>query len=294
MNPSDATAAQPTIRALKPAVTPGTLYLIPTPLGEGTGLSRLLPADVIELAAGLGYFVAENARTARAFLKQLPLTHALQAIEIRELSEHTAESDLPELLQPLLDGRDAGLVSEAGCPAVADPGGTLVAMAHRHGIRVVPLVGPNSMLLALMASGLNGQRFAFTGYLPVAPAERDTMLRDLERRSASGNETMLMIETPYRAQAVFDAMTQVLGPETRLCVASELTLPGQLVRTLPISAWRVSGLQLGKVPVVFAWLAAPTRGPRPQGGERAGQRPATPSGRSGPRGKPPGARPPRR
>ena len=252
---------------------PGILYCIPTPLGGPGGATEILPAATLRIVRTLDYFIAENARTARAFLKQLPLERALQAIEIRELNEHSVAADLPALIEPLLQGRNAGLVSEAGCPAVADPGSDLVALAHRSGVRVVPMVGPSSMLLALMASGLYGQQFAFVGYLPVERNERDQRLRELERRSAQFAETILMIETPYRVVALFDAALRALQPQTMLSVACNLTLAAESVQTRSIAEWRNAPGPADKVPAVFALQAhgaAPgrdrhtARGPRPR------------------------------
>ncbi len=234
----------------------GRLYLIPTPLGADQDPLRVLPPATVEVAARLDYFVAENARSARAVLKRLPLAQALQALEIRELSEHTREDELPALLAPVLAGRDAGLLSEAGCPAVADPGAALVGLAHARGVEVVPLVGPSALLLALMAGGMNGQRFAFAGYLPVAPAARTEALRALERRSAAGQETQIAIETPYRTQAFFDAALEALSPATLLGVAADLTLPGERILTRTVEQWRQRRPELARTPTVFTLLAA--------------------------------------
>lgn len=236
----------------------GRLYLIPTPLGADQDPLRVLPPATVEVAARLDYFIAENARSARAVLKRLPLAKALQALEIRELSEHTREDELPALLAPVLAGRDAGLLSEAGCPAVADPGAALVGLAHARGVEVVALVGPSALLLALMAGGMNGQRFAFAGYLPVAPAARAEALRALERRSAAGQETQIAIETPYRTQAFFDAALEALAPGTLLGVAADLTLPGERVLTRTVEQWRQRRPELARTPTVFTLLAPAT------------------------------------
>ncbi len=204
----------------------------------------------------MDYVIAEHARSARAVLARLPMRSPLQAIEVRELNRHTPPEALPELLAPILAGRDAALVSEAGCPAVADPGAALVALAHARGLRVVPLIGPSSLILALMASGMNGQRFAFVGYVPVSQAERTGCLRELERRSARDHETQILIETPYRNQALFDAMLAALAPGTLLSIASELTLPGEAIRTKSVADWRRQPTELPKAPTVFSLLAA--------------------------------------
>ncbi len=235
----------------------GTLYCIPIPLGPEQAPAECLPAPTLAVAARLDCFIAENARTARAFLKRVPTAHVLQQIEIHELNEHTPAKDLDALLAPLKQGRDVGLMSEAGCPGVADPGANLVALAHRSGIRVVPLVGPSSLLLALMASGLDGQRFAFVGYVPAQADERQRRLQALEQRSAHNEESILMIETPYRSQALFDGLLACLSPGTRLTVASALTLADESIRTATIADWRQAPAVLGKVPAVFGLLAEP-------------------------------------
>lgn len=259
-------------------VQAGVLYLLPTPLGDGDDPLRILPAATIERVSHVDYVIAEHARSARAVLARLPMRLPLQAIEIRELNRHTPADALPELLAPIVAGRDAALVSEAGCPAVADPGAAVVALAHARGLRVVPLIGPSSIILALMASGMNGQRFAFAGYVPVAPGERSERLRELERRSARDQETQLLIETPYRNQALFDALLAVLSPDTLLSIATDLTLPGETIGMRSVTAWRARPPVLPKAPTVFALLAlreqaaaaprerAPGRSP-PRGGK---------------------------
>lgn len=237
--------------------TAGTLYLIPTPLGPSDDPLRVLPRSTIELAVGLEYFVAEQARSARAVLGRLPMLRPLQALEIRALNRHTPEAELGTLLAPVLAGRDAGLLSEAGCPAVADPGAALVALAHRAGVRVVPLIGPSSVLMALMSSGMNGQAFSFVGYVPVDQAQRSERLRALERRSADNAETVLMIETPYRNQALFDAMLSTLRPDTIVSVAAELSLPGERIEARCVSDWRQHRRELVREPTVFTLEAVP-------------------------------------
>ena len=233
----------------------GTLYLIPTPLGSDSDPHAALPAATLAAVAPLDCYVVENAKTARAFLKAAGTVQPLQALEMHELSEHTPIEALPGLLAPLLAGRDVGLMSEAGCPAVADPGARLVEAAHAAGIRVVPLIGPSSLLLALMASGLEGQRFAFAGYLPAQADARAARLRELERRSAAGDETQLWIETPYRNRQVFETALTVLAPSTRLLVAARLSLAGESIATRTIHAWRAAAPELGREPTVFGLLA---------------------------------------
>jgi 16S rRNA (cytidine1402-2'-O)-methyltransferase len=216
---------------------PGTLYLIPNTLGptEAGALSFVLPEQVQEITSQLDYFVAENAKTARAFLKLVavghPLARPLQEIQIAELNVNTPAQALDAMLEPLLAGRDAGLVSEAGVPAVADPGADLVRLAHRHGITVRPLVGPSSLLLAVMASGLNGQSFAFNGYLPTDAAQRAKRIRELEQRSRAEKQTQLFIETPYRNAQMLEALVASCQPGTLICVATDLSLPSESVRT---------------------------------------------------------------
>lgn len=234
----------------------GRLYLVPTPLGPDEDPLRVLPPATVEAVVGLDRFVAEHARSARAVLGRLPMRRVMQELEIHELNRNTPDARLPGLLAPLLAGHDVGLLSEAGVPAVADPGAALVALAHREGIEVVPLVGPSSLLLALMASGMNGQAFAFVGYVPVDPAARAQRLRELERRSAASGEAVLMIETPYRNQALFDALLQTLDGETLLGVAARLTLPGETVRTRSVAQWRALAPEIERTPTVFS-LQAP-------------------------------------
>jgi len=215
----------------------GKLYLIPVPLGDNA-LDEVLPPAVRERAKSLRHFVAENAKSARAFLKALPCATPVQQIEISELNEHTGAAAVPALLAPLLDGFDLGLISEAGCPAVADPGAALVALAHAAGIQVVPLVGPSSLLLALMASGLSGQCFAFHGYLPAKDDARKNRLRELEKESRQEQRTQIFIETPYRNKQMFETLLATCAVGTRICVATDLTLGSESVIQRTIGDWR--------------------------------------------------------
>lgn len=240
----------------------GTLYLIPNTLGlrdAADPLPDVIPTGVQQITARLDYFVAEHAKTARALLKKLaettPLARPLQEITIRELNVKTPESELEALLAPVIAGQDAGLMSEAGVPAVADPGANLVRLAHRHGVRVKPLVGPSSILLAVMASGLNGQSFAFNGYLPVDASERKTKLRALEQLSRSTGQTQVFIETPYRNGGLLEAIQVACAPGTLLSIAVDLTLPSEQVVTLPVSDWRADRMDLHKRPAIFSLLA---------------------------------------
>jgi len=235
---------------------PGTLYLIPTPLGEQS-LQDILPAAVQAIAARLDTFVVEHPKTARAFLKQIETQTALQQINLSVLDEHTQAQDLPALLAPLLAGKDVGLISEAGCPAVADPGANLVRLAHQRGIRVVPLVGPSSILLALMASGLPGQRFTFHGYLPVDKIERKQKLLELEQAARMRDETQIFIETPYRNRQMLEAIVDSCGAATALCVAADVTLATEEIHTKTVAEWKNILPEIDKRPAVFLLHAPP-------------------------------------
>jgi 16S rRNA (cytidine1402-2'-O)-methyltransferase len=239
--------------AQRPA--PGTLHCVPTPIAAGRAPQDDLAPGAIAVVAAIDYVVAESAKTARAFLGRLPLARPIRAIEIVELNEHTRDDAIAPMLAPLEAGRDAALVSEAGCPGVADPGARLVLAAHRAGIPVAPMIGPSALLLALMGSGLNGQCFAFAGYLPTDAAARRERLRELEQRSRRGRETVLFIETPYRNQAMLDALLATLAPSTLLCVAADLTGTRQHLATDRVEAWRRRAPRLEKVPTVFLLLA---------------------------------------
>lgn len=229
----------------------GTLFLVPASLGEGS-LDRTLPPTVREVAAGLRYYIVENAKTARAELKRLGVAGPMRALDIRQLPARPVESELAALLEPVLAGESAGLMSEAGCPAVADPGAALVAAAHRAGIRVVPLVGPSSILLALMASGLNGQHFSFHGYLPVREPDRSRAIAALEREARRDRCTKLFIETPYRNDGLLTALIATCRADTRLCIARALTTDEELVLTRTIGEWRTAPRpHLDRLPTVF-------------------------------------------
>lgn len=228
----------------------GKLYLIPSPLGGND--PAVIPAYVIELLHRMVYIVAERAKTARLFIKSTNPSRPISDYQVSELNEHTPPSALQDLLAPALEGHDLGLVSEAGCPGVADPGADLVALAHRQGIEVVPLVGPSSILLALMASGLNGQQFCFHGYLSPRPEDLSKDLKRLEQLSEKNLQTQIFIETPYRNKGVFGQALKTLSAETRFCVAADLTLPSQYIRTLKIAEWKKAPVpDLHKRPAIF-------------------------------------------
>ena len=233
---------------------PGTLFLIPCTLGD-TPPEQVLPLHVIEVARKLSHFVVEQPKSARQFLAALKPGKPIQSLHFATLNEHTASNELPDLLAPLLAGHDVGIISEVGCPGIADPGAAMVNLAHHHGIRVVPLVGPSSILLALMASGLNGQCFAFHGYLPVAEAERNKLIAKLEAESIRHKQTQLFIETPYRNERMFGALLALCRPDTLLCVATDVTLPGEQILTFPVAQWKSQPApQLNRRPSLFLML----------------------------------------
>lgn len=234
----------------------GTLYLIPVPLGAMEA-AAVLGTTALNALPAIDMFVVENAKSARRFLKQARYPHPLQSVDFATLDEHTSPHEIDTLLAPLKNGRDCGLISEAGCPAVADPGALLVRRAHAEGIRVVPFPGPSALLLALMASGMNGQRFAFHGYLPVAAEPRRRKLLALERASRADGATHIFIETPYRNMQLWEAVTQTCRADTLLSIAADLTLPGEWIRTQPIAAWRKAPPDLARRPAVFLIHALP-------------------------------------
>ncbi|HSS28494.1 MAG TPA: SAM-dependent methyltransferase [Usitatibacter sp.] len=234
---------------------PGTLYLIPAWLSPDAPPQAVVPAQVLERIRALDTFIAEDAKSARAWLAACGHPKPLREIAIREYSEHTPEADIDGLLEPLGAGRDVGLMSEAGLPAIADPGAPLVAEAHRRGIGVVPLVGPGSIFLALMASGLGGQRFRFVGYLPAQPAARRTAIAELERQSVRASETQIFIETPYRGDALLADLVATCKPGTRISVAVDLTSSGEWIRTDRVEGWRAKPRTIGKNPAIFLLAA---------------------------------------
>lgn len=237
-----------------PSERRGTLYLLPNALG-GPSPEAVIPAAALDRARSLGYFIAENPKTARAFLKRIGVKSPLQSIRIARLDHNTRDAEVAARLDPVLAGADAGLLSEAGLPAIADPGANLIRLAHQRGIRVVPVSGPSSIVLALAASGLNGQRFAFHGYLPVAENPLAAALKDLQRQSRRLDQTQIFIETPYRNERTFATMLRTLAPGTLVCVAADLTLESEWIRTLCVSEWRGRIPDLKNRPAVFLLLA---------------------------------------
>ena len=233
----------------------GTLYLIPVTLGDDN-IAQVLPVPVVQIAQQLEIFVVENEKTARHFLSAIKTVKPVRELTLFTLNEHTLDKEVATLLAPLIAGNDVGIMSEAGCPGVADPGAKLVELAHRKGIKVVPLVGPSSILLGLMASGLNGQQFTFLGYLPVDKSARNLRLKEIEKRSQVQNETQIFIETPYRNGHMLEAILASCNGNTRLCIACNVSLTTELIITKTIADWKKSPLpDLHKQPTVFLLLA---------------------------------------
>lgn len=227
------------------------LYLIPVPLGQ-TDLAHVLPAHNRDIIMHIRHFIVENVRSARRFLRAVDTAIDIDALTFYELNEHSDGKTLAHLLDPLLHGQPMGVISEAGCPAVADPGAAAVALAHQKHLRVIPLVGPSSIMLALMASGCNGQNFAFNGYLPVKPNERANRLRQLESRAHRERQTQIFIETPYRNATMIAAITAACRAETKLCIAAGITTAQEYIRTKTIGQWKKSPPpDLAKIPAIF-------------------------------------------
>ena len=226
------------------------LYLIPVTLGE-TGFSRALPEYNREVIGLLNHFIVENVRSARRFLKKAIPSMMIDKLTFYELNEHTSPEAISNLLTPMEAGESVGLLSEAGCPAVADPGAAVIALAHRKGYRVTPLVGPSSILLALMASGFNGQHFAFHGYLPVETTKRVERIKALEARMTAGNETQIFMETPYRNNQLLGDLLRICKPSTCLCIAANITCDDEWIRTCPVKEWTCKIPDLNRKPALF-------------------------------------------
>lgn len=230
--------------------TTGNLYLIPTTLGDNEPLD-VLPITVKNTIESIDYFIVENQKTARRFIKKIAPNKPQPSLNLFVLNKHTELSELPEFLTPSLHGKNVGLLSEAGCPGVADPGADVVKIAHQKNIKVVPLVGPSSILLALMSSGMNGQSFAFNGYLPIDKNERKQELKRLERLSFDQNQSQIFIETPYRNNKMLEDITAVLSDNTSVCVACDITLQSEFIKTLPAGNWKKNKVDLHKRPTIF-------------------------------------------
>lgn len=229
--------------------TKGKLFLIPSVIAENTG-QTVLPGQVYDICRNTTFFLAENIRTARRFISSLELGISIPDLQFSVLDKKTPDSEVAALMEPLLQGKDVGVLSEAGCPGVADPGARAVAWCHRNRVQVVPLVGPSSILLALMASGMSGQSFAFHGYLPVKGPEKIQAIRQLEKQAQQG-QTQIFMETPYRNNQLLADLLQYCNPGSSLCVASGLTGEGEFIRTLPIAEWKKQKIDLHKIPAIF-------------------------------------------
>lgn len=226
------------------------LYLIPVTLGD-TDIDRVLPNHNRTIIAGISHYVVENIRSARRFLRKSNPDIVIDDLTFYTLDEHTRPEEIASFLAPLRDGKPVGVISEAGCPAIADPGADLVAIAQREGLPVVPLVGPSSILMSLMASGFNGQSFAFNGYLPVEPAERTRKIKQLEQRAYSEDQTQIFIETPYRNHKMIEELVRTCRPSTRLCVACDISCEGEEIHTRTIAQWKKAKYDIQKRPAIF-------------------------------------------
>jgi 16S rRNA (cytidine1402-2'-O)-methyltransferase len=231
----------------------GTLYLIPNVIAEATQQS-VIPNQVIEVLKSLRFFLAEDVRTARRYFSSLKIFDSIERLHFTVLDKETVVSDLAFIMKPLLEGYDVGIVSESGCPGVADPGAIAVRFAHQHKIKVVPLVGPSSILLALMSSGLNGQQFAFHGYLPIEAKEASVKIKELEKESSTKNQTQIFIETPFRNNSLLTNLIKSLKPSTILCIAMDLTSPQEQIVSKSVREWAKEPIQLAKVNTVFLFL----------------------------------------
>ncbi|MBD3582728.1 SAM-dependent methyltransferase [Flavobacterium selenitireducens] len=236
---------------MKPFAILGKLYLIPTTLGENDDPGDVLPQTIKRTIDFINDYIVENEKTARRFIKTVHPEKKQPDLRISLLNKRTEEAELKEMIAPLLHGRNVGLMSEAGCPGVADPGAVIVKLAHENGIQVIPLVGPSSILLAMMGSGMNGQSFAFNGYLPIDKTDRKTAIRNFEKLSGDKNQSQLFIETPYRNNKFVEDMLQALQPNTLLCIAADITLPTEFIRTLKVSDWKKNLPDLQNRPAIF-------------------------------------------
>ncbi|ALI98775.1 SAM-dependent methyltransferase [Rufibacter tibetensis] len=228
----------------------GTLFLIPTVLAEDTA-AEVICRQVAEVTGHLKYFLVENARTARRYIKSIAPSQTIEELQITVIDKNSSDAELTAALKPLLAGQDAGVISEAGCPGVADPGAELARLAHQNGVKVVPLVGPSAILMGLMASGFNGQSFAFHGYLPIEKRDRILALKALEKEMVQKDQTQIFMETPYRNRQMVDDLLQNLSKDTKLCIAANITGPNEFIKTLRIADWKGKVPDLHKQPAVF-------------------------------------------
>jgi len=230
--------------------TKGSLYLVPTRLGDNAPL-EVLPISVKKIIEAVDDYIVENEKTARRFIKIISSNKSQQSLNIHILNKYTEENELPSYLDACLQGKHVGLLSEAGCPGIADPGAEIVRIAHEKDIRVIPLVGPSSIVLALMSSGMNGQNFAFNGYLPIDSSERRSALKKLERLSHELNQSQIFIETPYRNNKMLEEICSSLNVNTMVCVACDITLPNEYIKTKSIKDWKNTNVDLHKRPSIF-------------------------------------------
>jgi len=228
----------------------GNLYLIPCPLGEVPPI-EVLPISVKNLIEKIDHYIVEHEKNARRFIKSIVPEKQQSVLKIHEINKFTNESEISPMLNPCLEGFDVGVISDAGCPGIADPGARAVHYAHEKGIKVIPLVGPSSILLAMMASGFNGQNFAFNGYLPIDKGERKSELKRLEKLSKDYDQSQLFIETPYRNNQMLQSLTESLSPQTKICVACDITLPSEFIKTAPAELWKKIKVDLHKRPTLF-------------------------------------------
>ena len=228
----------------------GNLYLIPCRLGENSPL-EVLPLLVKKAVENIDHYIVEHEKSARRFIKAVASKKSQSSLHIEEINKFTKPQDIPQMLEPCLKGQDVGVISDAGCPGIADPGAAVVAEAHKNGIKVVPLVGPSSILLAMMASGFNGQNFAFNGYLPIDKAERKAKIKQLEKRSIQDNQSQLFIETPYRNNQMLESLKTALQKNTDICVACDITLSTEFIRTESTQNWKRIKVDLHKRPTMF-------------------------------------------
>lgn len=236
---------------MKSITPPGKLYLIPTTLGDESDPMDVLPHTVKRTIELIDTYIVENEKTARKFIKSIQPDKIQANLKLSSLNKHTLVSEHAQMIQPCLQGINVGLMSEAGCPGVADPGAVIVKLAHEKGIKVVPLVGPSSILLAIMGSGMNGQSFAFNGYIPIDKSEKKAALKNLEKLSGDKNQSQLFIETPYRNNKMLEDILAALNPATYLCIAADITLPTEYIKTMRVSEWKKATIDLHNRPAIF-------------------------------------------
>jgi 16S rRNA (cytidine1402-2'-O)-methyltransferase len=235
---------------MKPVKLTGKLYLIPTTLGESNPMD-VLPQTVKRAIEFIDCYIVENEKTARKFIKSILPEKVQSSLILSSLNKHTEKSEIHEMIKPLLQGINVGLMSEAGCPGVADPGAVIVKLAHENGIQVIPLVGPSSILLAMMGSGMNGQSFAFNGYLPIDKSDKKAAIKSFEKLSFDKNQSQIFIETPYRNNKFLEDLLQTLQPNTHLCIAADITLPDEYIKTMTVANWKKTTVDLHNRPTIY-------------------------------------------